>query len=55
MAKRKVESQTGSLIPDHKKLGIDPIYLSLEVGRHVLGELLTRATNLLETTSSSEV
>jgi hypothetical protein len=28
MAKRRAKSQTASLTPDHKKLGIDPIYLA---------------------------
>jgi hypothetical protein len=28
MAKRRVESQTANLTPDHKKSGIDPIYLA---------------------------
>jgi len=28
MAKRKAKSQIASLTPDHKKLGIDPIYLA---------------------------
>jgi hypothetical protein len=27
MAKRKAESQIGNLIPNHEKLGIDPIPL----------------------------
>jgi len=31
MAKRRVRSQTASLTPDHKKSGIDPIYLAAGV------------------------
>ncbi len=30
MAKRKAGSQTANLTPDHKKSGIDPIYLAVE-------------------------
>ncbi len=55
MAKRKVENQTASLTPDHKKLGIDPIYLDAEGVRHIIGNLLTRATTLLHTASQSKV
>jgi hypothetical protein len=55
MAKRRDGSQTVSLIPDKKKLGIDPIYLAFEDMRHIIGELLMRATTLLQTTSRSEV
>jgi len=49
MAKRKAESQTASLTPDHKKSGIDPIYLAADNVRHTLGKPLTRATTLLQT------
>jgi hypothetical protein len=47
MAKRKVGSQTGSLIPDHKKLGIDPTSMRAGNMQHVVGKLSTRATTLL--------
>ncbi len=36
MAKRKARSQTASLAPDHKKLGIDPIYLVARGVRHII-------------------
>jgi hypothetical protein len=49
MAKRKVESQTGSLIPDHKKSGIDLIPL------HAVGKLSMRATTSVHTSSQSKV
>ncbi len=35
MAKRKAESQTASLTPDHKKSGIDPIYLAIGGVPHI--------------------
>jgi len=34
MAKRKAKSQTASLTLDHKKSGIDPIYLAARGVRH---------------------
>jgi hypothetical protein len=55
MAKRKVGSQTGSLTPDHKKLGIDSIPVCAGGVWHTIGKLLTRATTFLETSSWSEV
>ncbi len=55
MAKRKVVSQIGSLTPDHKKSGIDPIPLYTGGMRHTVGNLLTRATTLVETPSQSKV
>jgi hypothetical protein len=70
MAKRKAGSQTITLIPDQKKLGIDPIHLSVDGMRHTLerpdsliyrrrvtylGKLSTRATTLLQTASPFEV
>jgi len=51
MAKRRAGSQTGSLTPDQKKLGIDPIYLFVDGVRHSVGKISTRATTLLETAS----
>jgi hypothetical protein len=55
MAKTKAESQTGSLILDHGKLGIDPIPLCEGGVQHVIGKLLTRDTTLVQTLSQSEV
>jgi hypothetical protein len=47
MAKRKARSQIASLIPDQKKLGIDPIYLSEDDAPHAIGKLLMKDTTLL--------
>jgi hypothetical protein len=47
MAKKRAGSQTGSLTPEQKKSGIDPIYLSIDDVRHTVGKLWTRATTLL--------
>ncbi len=55
MAKRKVGSQTTNLTPDQKKSGIDPIYLVADNEPHIVGNLQTRATTLLQTTPRSEV
>jgi hypothetical protein len=55
MAKTKVESQTGSLIPNHRKSGIDPIPLCVGSVQHIVGKLSTRATTLVQTSSWSEV
>ncbi len=44
MAKRKVESQIGNLIPDHRKLGIDLIPLRAGGMQCAIGKFLTRAT-----------
>jgi hypothetical protein len=46
MTKRKTGSQIISLIPNHKKLGIEPIYLDAEGVQHIIGKLLMRATTL---------
>jgi hypothetical protein len=46
MAERKAGSQTGSLTPDQKKSGIDPIYLSTNGMRHTVEKLLTGAKTL---------
>ncbi len=50
MVERRVESQTGSLTPEHKKSGIDltPMW-------HTIGKLLKKATRLLQTSSQFEV
>jgi hypothetical protein len=47
MAKRKVESQIGSLTPDHKKSGIDPIPLRAGGMQHAVGKLSMKSTTLL--------
>jgi len=47
MGKRRVGSQTGSLTPDHKKLGIDPISVCVDAVKHTVEKLLRRATSLL--------
>jgi len=48
MAKRRAGSQTTNLILDHKKSGIDPIYLSANGVRHTVGKLSTRANFALD-------
>jgi hypothetical protein len=55
MVERKAGSQTGSLTPDHKKLGIDPTSVCADRVRHTVGKLLRRTTRLLQTSSQSEV
>jgi hypothetical protein len=55
MAKRRAGSRTASLTPDHKKSGIDPIYLAAGRVPHITGKLSTKATTLLQTASRSEV
>ncbi len=47
MAKRRVGSQTASLTPDQKKLGIDPIYLASDNVPHTVGKLSTKGTTLV--------
>jgi len=47
MAKRKVESQTGSLTLDHKKSGIDLTFVGADGVRYTIEKLLMRATALL--------
>jgi hypothetical protein len=47
MAKRMAESQIASLTPDHKKSGIDPIYLVAWGVPHIVEKLSMRATTLL--------
>jgi len=49
MGKRRAGSQIANLIPDQKKSGIDPIYLSADNVPHTVGKLSTRATTLLQT------
>jgi hypothetical protein len=55
MAKRRAASQTASLTPDEKKLGIDPIYIVVDNVRQIVGKLLIRTTTLLQTAPRSEV
>jgi len=47
MAKRKAKSQIDNLTPDHKKSGIDPIYLAADDVRHTVGKLSIKVTILL--------
>jgi hypothetical protein len=47
MAERRAGSQIANLIPDHKKLGIDPIYLVSGGVQHIVGKLSMRVTTLL--------
>jgi hypothetical protein len=51
MAKRKVGSQIGILIPNHKKSGIDPISVCADGVRYTVGKFSTRATTFLQTSS----
>ncbi len=55
MAKRRVGSQIVNLTPDHKKSGIDPIYLVAGGVPHIVENLSTKATTLLQTAPQSEV
>jgi len=55
MAKRRVGSQIASLTLDHKKLGIDLIYLAIGGVQHTLGKISMRATTLLLTVLQSKV
>jgi hypothetical protein len=55
MAKRRVGSQIDNLTLNQKKSEINPIYLSSDDVRHIVGKLSTRATTLLQTASRSEV
>jgi hypothetical protein len=55
MAKKKEGSQTDSLTPDHKKSIINPTPVRASSVQHTVGKLLTRTTNLLQTSSKSEV
>ncbi len=55
MGKRKAGSQTGSLIPDHKKSGIDLFATSELRVRYVVGKISTRATSLVQTSLRSDL
>jgi len=55
MVERRAGSQTGSLILDHKKSGIDPIPMCAGEVQHTVGKLLRRAIRLLQISSQSEV
>jgi len=55
MAKRRARSQTASLTTNQKKSRIDPIYLTSDDVRHIVGMLSTRATTLLQIAPQSEV
>jgi hypothetical protein len=47
MAKRKARSQSGSLTPDHEKLGIDPTPVSAGGVQHTVGKLSMRTITFL--------
>jgi hypothetical protein len=47
MGKRKVGNQIASLTLDHKKSGIDPIYLDAGGVQHIVGKFSTKTTTLL--------
>jgi hypothetical protein len=47
MGKRRAESQTDNLTPDHKKSGIDLFPTSELRERYVVGKISTRATSLV--------
>jgi len=55
MAKRRAESQIGSLTLDHYKSGIDPTPVWADGMWHTIGKLSRRTTSLLHTSSQSEV
>jgi len=55
MAKRRARNQTANLIPDQKKSGIDPIYLTINNVPHTIGKLSTRATTLFQIALQSKV
>jgi hypothetical protein len=55
MPKRKARSQTTNLTPNHKKLGISPIYLHAGGVPHTFEKLSMRATTFLETSPQLEV
>jgi hypothetical protein len=45
--KKKGHNQTNNLTPNHKKSGIDPIFVRADGVRHTVGKLSTRATTFL--------
>jgi len=47
MVERRAGSQIGSLTPDHKKSGIDPIPVCANGMQHIVGNLSRRATSFL--------
>jgi hypothetical protein len=53
--KKRAGSRTANLTPDHKKSGIDPIYLATGGVPHIVGKLSTRATTLHQTAPQSKV
>jgi hypothetical protein len=55
MTQRRAESQIANLTRDHKKLGIDLIYLAANNMPHIVEKLSTRTTTLLWTVFRSEV
>jgi hypothetical protein len=55
MAKRRAGNQIASLTPDHKKSGIDLIYLAAGDVPHIVGKLLMRAKTLFHIAPQSEL
>jgi hypothetical protein len=55
MGKRRAESQTSNLTPDHKKSGINVFPTSELKARYVVGKISTRATSLVQTSSRSDL
>jgi len=55
MAKRRARSQIANLILDHKKSGIDLIYLSADNMQHTITKLSMKTTTLLQIAPQYEV
>jgi hypothetical protein len=54
MGKRRAESQTGSLTPNHQNSGIDAFPTSDLSVRHGVGKISTRSTTSVQTSSRSK-
>jgi hypothetical protein len=55
MGKRRARSQIGSLTPDHKKSGIDPILTCVGGVQHGVEKLSRRVIRLVQRSSRSEI
>jgi hypothetical protein len=55
MGKRRAESQTDSLTPDHKKSGINPFLTCVGGVQHGVGKISRRATRLVKNSSRLEI
>jgi hypothetical protein len=55
MAKRKAESESANLTPDHKMSGITLIYLYTGDVLHIVGKLLTKFITLLQISFKSNI